>query len=201
MPQKQKENWSPHLKPSKNSQFQIIGGTYRSRRFDFVDAPALRPTPNKIRETLFNWIQFELANKSVLDLFSGSGALGFEALSRGASQVVCVEKNLHAYQCIKNNALALNTKKLALHHQDAFDFIQNNTQPFDFVLLDPPFHERFLEKSLALIQNSPLKNSKIYLESEFEFNEENCKIPCKILKKQHSASVFYCLIQLTNLSQ
>ncbi|HIM95289.1 MAG TPA: 16S rRNA (guanine(966)-N(2))-methyltransferase RsmD, partial [Gammaproteobacteria bacterium] len=74
--------------------FQIIGGEYRGRKFGFPDADGLRPTSSKVRETLFNWIQFESFNKTYLDLFAGSGALSFEALSRGAKQVTTIERNL-----------------------------------------------------------------------------------------------------------
>jgi 16S rRNA (guanine966-N2)-methyltransferase len=158
----------------------------------------LRPTPNKIRETLFNWLQFELNNKTVLDLFSGSGALGFEALSRGAKRVMCIEKDLSAYQSISKNIVLLKNKCIEIQHTDAFEFIKRNQEPYNFVLLDPPFNQNLLQKTLLLIQNSPLKNSRIYLESEFELNEKTCPIPVKILKQKQSASVFYCLIQLQN---
>ncbi len=81
--------------------FQIISGEHRGRKLSFPDADGLRPTPSKVRETLFNWIQFESFNKTYLDLFAGSGALSFEAVSRGAKQVTGVEKNLSVFQSLE----------------------------------------------------------------------------------------------------
>jgi len=94
------------------NQFQIIGGEHRGRKFNFPDAPGLRPTPNKVRETLFNWIQFELSNKVFLDLFAGSGALSFEAISRGAGQVISLEKDSNAFQNLEKNRKNLKSDNL-----------------------------------------------------------------------------------------
>jgi len=102
---------------SNTNTFQIIAGDHRGRKFSFPDAQGLRPTQGKVRETLFNWIQFEAHNKTYLDLFSGSGALSFEALSRGAKQVVSVEKDLKAFQSLEKNRKLLKSDKIHLFNQ------------------------------------------------------------------------------------
>jgi len=175
------------------NQFQIIGGTHRGRRFNFPDATGLRPTPNKVRETLFNWIQFESSGKVFLDLFSGSGALSFEALSRGA----------HAFQSLEKNRELLKSDQIQFIHTDALDFLSNKaTQQFDFILLDPPFHQKILEKSLnKLSLNGFLtQGCCIYLESEFEITEslltDKISQKIKINKQKHSGQVHYCLIEV-----
>ena len=183
--------------------FQIIGGEHRGRKFNFPDAPGLRPTPNRVRETLFNWIQFESNNKVFLDLFTGSGALSFEALSRGAKQVLGVEKDLNAFQSLEKNRKLLKSNKIHFIHQDALDFLtQKPNQLVDFVLLDPPFHINILEKALKQLSEGGFiaTSSKIYIESEFEitleFLLEKISQKIKINKQKHSGQVHYCLIEV-----
>ena len=183
--------------------FQIIGGTHRGRKFNFLDAPGLRPTPNKVRETLFNWIQFKSSNKKFLDLFSGSGALSFEALSRGAGHVLGIEKDLQAFQSLIKNRKLLKSDKIQFIHTDALDFLRHkSTKKFDFILLDPPFHQKLLEKSLRQLSLGDFLTSGccIYLESEFEITElflsEKISQKFKINKQKHSGQVYYCLIEV-----
>ncbi len=185
------------------NQFQIIGGRHRGRKFKFLEVTSLRPTPNKVRETLFNWIQFELSGKVFLDLFSGSGALSFEALSRGARQVFSIEKDLRAFQQLEKNRTLLNTGQIQFIHADALDFLTKNaTQPFDFILLDPPFHQKILEKSLTLLSKNGFLTSgcQLYLESEFKITDSlltnHLSQPFSIHKQKHSGQVHYCLIKV-----
>jgi len=183
--------------------FQIIGGEYRGRKFSFPDADSLRPTPGKVRETLFNWIQFESFDKTYLDLFTGSGALSFEALSRNAKQVTSIEKDLNAYQSLKKNQKLLKSDKISLFNQDAFIFLnQKSTKTFDFVLLDPPFNKNLVLKALKALKNGDFvtTNSKIYIESEFEitrsFLEEIFSGKIEIIKQKQSGAVNYCLLKI-----
>jgi 16S rRNA (guanine966-N2)-methyltransferase len=187
------------LKPTKNNTFQVISGQHRGRKFNFPDALELRPTPNKVRETLFNWLQFEIQNKHCLDLFAGSGALGFEAISRGASQLLSIEKNPQAYQAIQENIKHLSTYKIQALNQDAFNFLACNTQVFDIIFLDPPFHQNLLEQTLNQLQHSIHSNTKIYLESEFLITPNICQKPFTLLKQKQAASVHYSLIQFNTL--
>ena len=183
--------------------FQIIGGEYRGRKFNFPDANGLRPTPGKVRETLFNWIQFESVNKTYLDLFAGSGSLSFEALSRGAKQVVGIENNPNTYQNLEKNRKLLKSDKIEFLNQDALVFLSTKSHQFyDFVLLDPPFNKNILSKALKSLSKGDFvaSGSKIYIESEFEitdiFLKENFSEKIKINKQKQSGVVNYCLLEI-----
>ncbi|WP_428087525.1 16S rRNA (guanine(966)-N(2))-methyltransferase RsmD [Candidatus Thioglobus sp.] len=183
--------------------FQIIGGNHRGRKFNFVDAPGLRPTPNKVRETLFNWIQFESNNAVFLDLFAGSGALSFEALSRGAKQVVSIEKDFNAFQNLAKNQKILNLNNIEIINIDALNFLNKKpSKPFDFILLDPPFHKNILKKTLSQLSKTGFLTSgcQVYLESEFEitadFLSAEISQKIKINKQKCSGQVHYCLIEV-----
>lgn len=188
---------------SNSNSFQIIAGEYRGRKLNFPNVNSLRPTPGKVRETLFNWIQFNFFGKTYLDLFSGSGALSFEALSRGAKQVIAIEKNSSAWKNLEKNSKLLKSNKIRCFNQDALEFLaQKNEQHFDFVFLDPPFHQNILPKALKLLSEGNFINtsSKIYIESEFEvtqnFLETNFSKKIKISKQKQSGQVNYCLLEV-----
>jgi 16S rRNA (guanine966-N2)-methyltransferase len=125
---------------------RIIGGEHRGRKLNFVPIGGLRPTPDRVRETLFNWLRDDIRGARCLDLFAGSGALGFEALSRGAASLTAVEQNRAAYQRLRDNAGLLRVaERVTLLHADALKVIQSPPErPFDIVFLDPPFADRRL---------------------------------------------------------
>jgi 16S rRNA (guanine966-N2)-methyltransferase len=200
---KPKKSYKILSTPIKNNNFTIIGGEYRSRKFSFPDVDTLRPSPNKVRETLFNWLQFETQGRTFLDLFSGSGALSFEALSRGAKQVISIEKDTQAFCFLEHNKHLLKTNNLTLVKQDAFVFLDKKpVTPFDCVLLDPPFNKNYLPEALKLIAKNDFvaDGGKIYIESEFkitlDFLTVNLPKKVKINKQKKSSTVHYCLIQL-----
>jgi 16S rRNA (guanine(966)-N(2))-methyltransferase RsmD len=145
---------------------RIGGGEWRSRMLRFPDALALRPTPDRVRQTLFNWLGQELYGLHCLDLFSGSGALGFEALSRGAASVTMVESNPAVYRALLDNATMLKADKARILRQDAMQFLAQNAQPFDVIFLDPPFDQRWLEKLLPFLVKHLADGGVIYAESE-----------------------------------
>jgi 16S rRNA (guanine(966)-N(2))-methyltransferase RsmD len=145
---------------------RIGGGEWRSRMLRFPDALALRPTPDRVRQTLFNWLGQELYGLHCLDLFSGSGALGFEALSRGAASVTMVESNPAVYRALLDNATLLKADKARILRQDAMQFLAQNAQPFDVIFLDPPFDQRWLEKLLPFLVKHLADGGVIYAESE-----------------------------------
>lgn len=149
-------------------QLRIIGGQWRSRRLPILNAQGLRPTPDRVRETLFNWLQFEVQGKRCLDLFAGSGALGLEALSRGAQQVVLIEKNTRVAQQLKDNVQLLKTNDAQVHNLDAMQYLRQATEPFDLIFLDPPFRKDFLPQVLDLIAERELLKCDGWLYVEFE---------------------------------
>lgn len=122
---------------------RIIGGLWRGRRVPIETAPGLRPTPDRVRETLYNWLQGRLLGARVLDLYAGSGALGIEALSRGASAAVFVERDLRVAARLRATLAMLGAVGAEVHAADALDFLNRDVAlaggPFDGVLLDPPF--------------------------------------------------------------
>ncbi|MGZ4976747.1 MAG: 16S rRNA (guanine(966)-N(2))-methyltransferase RsmD [Methylobacter sp.] len=155
------------------NKLRIIGGDWRSRQLSFVDAPGLRPTPSRVRETLFNWLQYEIVGKQCLDLYAGSGALGFEAASRGAKSVVQVENNVQACRCLKDNAAMMSAADLIkVVQSDVSSYLAGDAQAFDVVFLDPPFGRNLVMQTCRqLEQNGWLaKHAKIYIETERDFD-------------------------------
>ncbi|HIO93029.1 MAG TPA: 16S rRNA (guanine(966)-N(2))-methyltransferase RsmD [Leucothrix mucor] len=155
-------------KASSNT-LRIIGGNWRSRKLNFISVEGLRPTPDRVRETLFNWLQADIANARCLDLFAGSGALGLEAFSRGASSVVFVEKHRAVAKQLGQNLVLLNAE-CNVENTDAESYLSKAGEFFDIIFLDPPFRKNYLPKILdGIIKQSLLKPSGlIYLEHEAE---------------------------------
>lgn len=119
---------------------RIIGGEWRRRKLAFAGLPGLRPTPDRVRETLFNWLQFDLPGAQVLDLYAGSGALGFEALSRGARRAVLIESAARAFGDLRRSKELLSADRAELIQSDALAYLQNSpASPFQVVFIDPPF--------------------------------------------------------------
>ena len=178
----------------------------KGRKLSFKDADGLRPTSGKARETLFNWLQFEISDKTILDPFSGTGALGIEALSRGASKVYFIEKNSKAFKTLESNLNLLNPNQYNLINQDSIKYLEKaDLLPFDLIFLDPPFNKGLLPSILSLLSRKNLisTESKIYIESEYEMNIEflnsNIMYKCRIVKQKKSGNVHYCLISLEEL--
>src|SRR5580698_4144046 len=135
----------PEAAPQQSS-VRIIGGTWRGRRIAFPALPGLRPTPDRVRETLFNWLQHSIVDTTCLDLFAGSGALGLEALSRGAKQVIFVEQAEPAARNLREQCQRLGAgTKADLQHMGAARYLASPPRPFDLVFLDPPFHQDLLK--------------------------------------------------------
>jgi 16S rRNA (guanine(966)-N(2))-methyltransferase RsmD len=127
------------MRAAGGGEVRIIGGAWRSRRIRFVPRPGLRPTPDRVRETLFNWLGRDLEGWHCLDLFAGSGALGFEAASRGAARVLMVEQDAAALRALTANRQALQAEAVTVQRGDALEFLRHCRERFDLVLLDPPF--------------------------------------------------------------
>jgi len=151
---------------------RIIGGQWRGRYLQVPDKQGLRPTPSRVRETLFNWLATYLPLSHCLDLFAGSGALGLEAASRGAKRVVLVEQERDIVQSLRQQvATFAPDNNLEIICADALKFLKGTPEPFDIVFLDPPFGRELLSPCCSLLeQNGWLKShSYIYLEAERHF--------------------------------
>jgi len=150
------------------NRLRIIGGEWRSRMLPIADVEGLRPTTDRVRETLFNWLQPYVPAARVLDMFAGAGALGFESLSRGASEAVMLEKHAKAAKQLKLNAQTLGTTEAKIVATDALTWIEHESEPFDIVYLDPPFNKGLLPKAIERLDERGLikNNGWIYLESE-----------------------------------
>lgn len=130
--------------PHHANQLRIIGGQWRGRRLSFPDVTGLRPTPDRVRETLFNWLAPVLPGARCLDLFAGSGALGFEAASRGAAAVVMVEREARAVTALRAHIALLAAHQVQVIAADALTYLAGAAQLYDIVLLDPPFDQPVL---------------------------------------------------------
>ena len=147
---------------------RIIGGQYRRRLLDFPDSAGLRPTPDRVRETLFNWLGQDLPGWACLDLFAGSGALGFEAASRGALRVVMIERDKTALDALESNRAALGTGQVDILRADALAWLTNNRDTFDLIFVDPPFNSGLAGTVLADLARHLKAGGQAYVEQESE---------------------------------
>lgn len=152
------------VKPKLTNQVRIIGGQYRRRLLAFPDAPGLRPTPDRVRETLFNWLGQDLPGWSCLDLYAGSGALGFEAASRGAARVVMVERERAALETLQANRILLGATQVEVQRADCLSWLASNATLFDLVFLDPPFDDKVAESVLPLLVDHVKSGGFVYVE-------------------------------------
>ena len=177
---------------------RIVAGKWRSRLLPVIDAPGLRPTSERIRETLFNWLGPGIEGAQCLDLFAGTGALGIEALSRGAKKLLFVEKSASVAAAIRKNLGDLEATNAEVVHDEAVNFL-NKTDPqsFDIVFLDPPFDMDLLAKSCGLLQEKGwlAANAIIYLEQSK--GRENPVLPAGwvISHEKVAGKVSYSLVR------
>ena len=150
MPNKPGQNKPRPNKPGHANQVRIIGGALRRRVLHFPDALGLRPTPDRVRETVFNWLEQDLTGLTCLDAFAGSGALGFEAASRNAAGVVMLEFSRPAFAALKQNRDLLKADKINIIQTDALAWMRSCQQRFDVIFLDPPFASGLMDEALAL---------------------------------------------------
>jgi 16S rRNA (guanine966-N2)-methyltransferase len=144
---------------------RIIAGEYRGRRIKVPSRPGLRPTPDRVRETLFNWLGQWLDGTSCLDLFAGTGALGFEAASRGAARVVMVESDRTAFDSLQATRQTLGAASVDLAFGDALDYLARGGERFDLVFLDPPFRQNALPAVLERLEKRLNPRARVYIEA------------------------------------
>lgn len=150
------------------SNVRIIGGDFRRRQLPVLDSPGLRPTPDRVRETLFNWLGHHLYGQQVLDLFAGTGALGIEAISRGATNVDFVERDPRVAAQLSTNLASLNITSSAVHVNDVHTYLTRPATPYGLVFLDPPFHQQLAASCCSTLESDGWLASEamIYLETE-----------------------------------
>lgn len=180
---------------------RVIAGLWRGRKLSVLNAEGLRPTTDRMKETLFNWLMMDIANARCLDCFAGSGSLGIEALSRQAQAVTFLEKFANAAQQLKRNLASLKTDKGKVVNTDSLQFLAqpNSEQPYDIVFVDPPFHHDFVPKVLAyLAQNNWLSpNALIYVETEKQHAPLVLPEHWQVIKEKTAGQVVSRLIQVS----
>jgi len=144
---------------------RIIGGEWRSRVIHFPPASQLRPTPDRVRETLFNWLGQRLDGLACLDLFAGSGALGFEALSRGALRVVMVERDRAVARALRDNAAMLQATGASVVEAEALSWLGQNSERFDVAFVDPPYASDLAQRALQALRGHVAAGGRVYVES------------------------------------
>ena len=192
------------MKKEKKGEIRIIGGKWKGKKIYFDLNDDLRPTPDRAKETLFNWLGQDLKKMYCLDLFSGTGALGFEAFSRGAEKVTFVERNKEYLQKIENVYLEMSDRAdCDFFCAECLEWIQNNNSgtKYDLIFIDPPFNKNLIHNLLAAILEKELlsKNGQIYFEFEKELDLE---IPesLTLKKKKSLGKKSYILAEITCLS-
>jgi len=181
---------------SGQGQLRIIGGQWRSRQFDFPMAHGLRPTPNRVRETLFNWLAPYVEGAKVLDVFAGSGALFLEALSRGAGSALALDLNSAAINSLRGHLLTLRCDNGHLLQTDALRHLeQQPATPFDLVFLDPPFSQGLLLPACTLLEEKGWLAADAWVYTESENPPSSLGLPgnWRLHREQKAGQVYYAL--------
>jgi 16S rRNA (guanine966-N2)-methyltransferase len=179
-----------------DNRLRIIGGQWRGRKVSFPDVEGLRPSPDRVRETLFNWLQPVIEGARCLDLFSGSGALGLEALSRGARRAVLVDRDARTAASLREQIALLNAQGAQLVQADALSFLAGTPEPFDVVFLDPPYRNGLLAPCCArLTQGWLAPGARIYLEAETDLEPLPLPEEWTLLRSKRAGQVGYHLAQ------
>jgi 16S rRNA (guanine966-N2)-methyltransferase len=174
---------------------RIIGGKWRSRLLRFPPAAQLRPTPDRVRETLFNWLGQRLDGLACLDLFAGSGALGFEALSRGASRAVMVESDRIVAQALRDNVKLLEAQGAQVVHGDAFAYLKGPGEKFDLAFLDAPYASDLAARAMEKLPPRLNAGARVYVETSTPLEAGP---PWAALREDRAGAVRYALFELTS---
>jgi 16S rRNA (guanine966-N2)-methyltransferase len=187
----------PTQKKNADNRVRISAGKWRSRVLQFPDVDGLRPTGDRIRQTLFNWLGQTLSGKTCLDAFSGSGALGFEAASRGATLVVMCETNRDAMIALKANQDVLKAVQCKIVQKDAFVWLASHHETFDVVFCDPPFAANLHTRFLNAIKPALHPESVVYVEADSPLETLLEGVPdYEIVKSSKAGAVFFGLLRL-----
>lgn len=174
------------------SRIRITGGEWRSRLIQVPDGPGLRPTPDRVRETLFNWLGQDLSGLACLDLFAGSGVLGFEAASRGADYVALVERSRPAFTVLQKHAEGFACPRLELFCCDALKFAPPPARRFDLIFLDPPYGQGWLARVESRLDDLAAADAKLYVEAEMSLERLG---RWSVAKQGRAGQVFFHLLE------
>ncbi|MBP6104209.1 MAG: 16S rRNA (guanine(966)-N(2))-methyltransferase RsmD [Gammaproteobacteria bacterium] len=185
------------------SEIRIIGGIWRSRKIRFPKIPA-RPTPDRVRETLFNWLEPVIKNACCVDLFAGTGALSFEALSRGASKAICIERDRLSIETLEENKQSLQAHGMQILHMDAMRWLalqqasiekSENAVPFDIVFVDPPYPAGLLPSCFIALESFIKPKTLIYFEHNAPITPSELPQSWELLRQKKAGQVYYHLVQ------
>lgn len=176
---------------------RIIGGNWRSRKLDVVEAEGLRPTPDRVRETLFNWLQPYIEGAACLDLYAGSGGLGFEALSRGAAAVTMIDQNSAVVKNLKLQAAKLGAGRLEIICADAAQWLKTCSRQYDIIFLDPPYSQNRLGQITGQLLNCVClrPGTLLYVESDAAIDCNDDRL--QLRKTGKAGSVHFGLYEYT----
>ena len=183
---------------STSGSVRIIGGKWRSRNLRFVSVNGLRPTGSRVRETLFNWLAPNIEGARCLDLFAGSGALCFEALSRGADYCVAIEANSRAVSELRHNQAQLAADNLEIVSGTCQSFLErgNTTKPYDIIFLDPPFDRQLHKQVSKLLVSGNWLTSRTQIYCEFPaIDAHDLPLSWRLVKDKIAGNVRYCLFE------
>ena len=186
-----------HNKKTQTGSIRIIAGKHRGRKLPVLMAEGLRPTTDRVKETVFNWLMPYIHKAHCLDCFAGAGSLGFEALSRGAEHVTLIELNKTAAKQLQANKVLLKVDNLTIKNSDALAFLSDEpNKTFDMVFIDPPFRQNLVSKTTQLLAQGWLSDQAlIYLEMETE-GEQVLPDNWQLLKEKIAGQVAYRLYQV-----
>ena len=179
--------------PSGRNRVRIIAGKWRSRIVKFPAAAQLRPTPDRVRETLFNWLGQRLDGLACLDLFAGSGALGFEALSRGAARVVMVERERPVVAALRASAQALAADGVEVVEAESLGWLARSRERFDLAFIDPPYASELAARALEALPAHLNPAARVYVESAKPLAAGP---PWRTLREDRAGAVRYALLEL-----
>lgn len=180
---------------AQSGQIRIIGGEWRGRKLTVPNVPGLRPTPDRVRETVFNWLAPTIRGAYCLDLFAGSGAFGFEALSRGASHVVMLDQSREVIDQLQKAAALLKTEQAEIYLARAPEQLKKPARPFDIVFLDPPYQDNILSRCCFYLEENGFlaNNAIIYLEAKQALQPSDLPTHWQIIKSKKTGQVAYHL--------
>ncbi|EKO3395090.1 16S rRNA (guanine(966)-N(2))-methyltransferase RsmD [Vibrio fluvialis] len=191
---------NPSQKRAPSGQVRIISGLWRGRKLPVHDAEGLRPTTDRVKETLFNWLAQDIPHAKCLDLFAGSGGLGFESASRQADKVTMLEMNPQAFAQLKTNIAALKASNIEAVNTDTLAYLKQPGQAYDVVFIDPPFRQGLLQETVQLLERNGwlAANAMIYIESEKELPLTELPESWQLYREKLAGQVCYRLFERTS---